>query len=118
MIKKIAPALLALLFFAFYLTAEQPFADEILVNGKIFTSSSAQPYVEALAIKGERILSIGTSRQISALVGPQTKRIDLAGHVVIPGINDAHYHLFSNLKGFELHFKQLRACIVQRYKPL
>lgn len=105
MIKKMfMPALLMLAFFAFSLTAEQPSADIILVNGKIFTGSPTHPYVEAVAIKGERILSIGTSRQINALSGSQTKRIDLGGHLVIPGINDAHYHLFSNLKGVELHF--------------
>lgn len=105
MMKKMSvPALLVLFFAAFSSTAEQPRADVILVNGKIFTSSPAQPYVEAVAIKGERILAIGTSQQIGALSGSQTKRIDLGGHVVIPGINDAHYHLFSGLKGVELHF--------------
>lgn len=105
MTKKVfGPMLLGLLFFASLLAAEQPVADEILINGRIFTATAAQPYVEAIAIKGERILSIGTTQQISLFAGPHTKRIDLAGHVVIPGINDAHYHLFSHLKGIELHF--------------
>ena len=97
-------ASVALLLSAFCLTGEQPSPDLILVNGKIFTSTSTRPYVEALAIRGERVLSVGTSQQIIALSGPKTKRIDLGGRVVIPGINDAHYHLFFPPDGARLHF--------------
>jgi predicted amidohydrolase YtcJ len=67
--------------------------DLILFNGKIFTSSAAQPYAEALAIRGERVAQIGSTKDISALAGKQTRMIDLKGRVVIPGINDAHDHL-------------------------
>jgi imidazolonepropionase-like amidohydrolase len=66
--------------------------DYILVNGKMFTADTANPYAQALAIKGERLLSVGTSEEISRLASPHTMRIDLQGRVVIPGINDAHYH--------------------------
>ena len=72
--------------------AQQQSPDMILLNGRIFTSDSAQPYVEALAIRGERVVATGNTKEVSALAGPQTKRIDLDGRVVIPGINDAHYH--------------------------
>jgi predicted amidohydrolase YtcJ len=68
--------------------------DLIVVNGKIFTSDAANPYVQALAIRAERIIAIGDSNKIAALAGPKTKRIDLGGRTVIPGINDAHKHLF------------------------
>jgi predicted amidohydrolase YtcJ len=68
--------------------------DAVLVNGKIFTSSAAHLYVEALAIRGDRIIAIGTSSEIQTLSGPHTKTYDLQGHTVIPGINDAHYHLY------------------------
>jgi hypothetical protein len=68
--------------------------DVVLINGKIFTSSAAHLYVEALAIRGDRIIAIGTSSRIQALSGPHTKTYDLQGHTVIPGINDAHYHLY------------------------
>jgi predicted amidohydrolase YtcJ len=67
--------------------------DLILVNGKVFTSDAAHPYVEALAIRGERIVAVGSSDVIGALAGNRTRRIDLAGRVVIPGLNDAHDHL-------------------------
>jgi predicted amidohydrolase YtcJ len=67
--------------------------DSILFNGKIFTSDARQPYVEALAIRGDLIVATGTTASAKALAGPQTKMIDLGGRTVIPGINDAHNHL-------------------------
>jgi hypothetical protein len=67
--------------------------DLILLNGKVFTSNANQPYVEALAIRGERIVAVGSSKEVIALTAQNTKRIDLGGRTVIPGINDAHMHL-------------------------
>lgn len=68
-------------------------ADIILINGKIFTSDSTRPYVQALAIKGERILAVGDNQSIEKQAGAKTRRIDLQGKTVIPGINDAHDHI-------------------------
>jgi len=76
--------------------------DLILINGNIFTSNSGQPYAEALAIRGERIVAVGASKDIVAVAGTATRRIDLAGHTVIPGINDAHDHLGSAPERYEL----------------
>jgi predicted amidohydrolase YtcJ len=73
--------------------SQQPTPDLILLNGKVFTSSASHTYVDALAIRGERIVAVGTSKEIAALAGRDTKRIDLGSRVVIPGINDAHLHL-------------------------
>jgi len=84
--------------------AQQPSPDLILLNGKIFTSNSARPYVEALAIRGELIVAAGSTKEVSALSGPQTKRVDLGGRVVIPGINDAHYHCDAEPNAFHLQF--------------
>ena len=67
--------------------------DRVLVNGKIFTGDAGHPYVQALAIRGERILATGTTARIEALADRSTKRFDLRGRTVIPGINDAHNHL-------------------------
>jgi hypothetical protein len=72
---------------------QQPAPDLILVNGKVFTSTTSHPYVEALAVRGERVTAVGSSKVIAALAGKETKRIDLGNRVVIPGINDAHLHL-------------------------
>jgi predicted amidohydrolase YtcJ len=73
--------------------SQQGAPDLVLLNGKIFTSDAAHPYVQALAIRGERITATGDSAKIRALVGPHTKQIDLGGRTVIPGINDAHNHI-------------------------
>lgn len=85
---------------------QESIPDRILFNGKIFTSDVAHPYVQALAIRGERIVATGETDKIRALAGPQTKQIDLAGRTVIPGINDAHYHLgVTPSNEFYLRFK-------------
>ena len=78
---------LALTLLATLSSRQQSPPDLILLNGKIFTSDSAHPFVEALAIRGERIVAIGTAEKVRMLAGPQTKRIDLGGRVLIPGIN-------------------------------
>lgn len=85
--------------------AQESPPDLILSNGRVFTSDSSHPYAEALAIQGERITAVGSSRDILSRAGPQTKRIDLGGRVVIPGINDAHYHLGTEPNSFLLQFK-------------
>jgi predicted amidohydrolase YtcJ len=71
-----------------------PLPDLILINGKIFTSNTSRPYVQALAITGDRIAAVGTTDEIKRLATSSTKTVDLGGRTVIPGINDAHNHLF------------------------
>lgn len=68
-------------------------ADIILTNGKIFTGDTTQLYVDALAIKGNRIMAVGQVGAIEGLGGDETITIDLEGRTVIPGFNDAHDHL-------------------------
>jgi predicted amidohydrolase YtcJ len=63
----------------------------ILVHGRIFTGNESHPYAEAVAIQGPRILTVGTNQQILSLAG-KARQIDLAGRLVIPGINDGHVH--------------------------
>ncbi len=74
-------------------TAAAPAPDLILFNGKIFTSDADHSYVQALAIRGERIVAVGNSDSIMAMAGSDTRRIDLGGRTAIPGINDAHNHV-------------------------
>ena len=70
-------------------------ADLILVNGRIYTVDPAKPWAEALAIRGSRIVAVGTATDVNALTGPQTLTIDLKGAFVSPGFNDAHVHIDS-----------------------
>ena len=75
------------------LRAQTAAPDLILFNGKIFTSDTAHPYAQALAIRGDRIVLAGESAKIKLLAAPHTRQIDLGGRTVIPGINDAHNHI-------------------------
>lgn len=90
---KMSLVICGLLFLTPLLVSQQQPPDLILLNGKVFTSDDARPYVQALAIRGQRIVAIGDSAKIKALAGAQTEQIDLGGRTVIPGLNDAHNHL-------------------------
>jgi predicted amidohydrolase YtcJ len=72
--------------------AQEAKPDTVLLNGKIFTGVASRPYVQAVAIRGERIVATGDTKTIQAMAGPKTNAIDLRGGTVIPGINDAHHH--------------------------
>ncbi len=105
--KRIKQLLIALISIPLLFTACQKEAvDTILYNGSIFTADSVGSYVEAMAIKGGKIIAVGTSADIQKLAGTNTKRIDLKGNLVIPGINDAHYHLSPNPIGTQLKLPQ------------
>ncbi|PEQ13105.1 hypothetical protein B2G71_08535 [Novosphingobium sp. PC22D] len=67
-------------------------ADAILVNGRITTMDPRMPDAQALAIRDDRIFAVGTNSEILDLASADTKRIDLEGKRVTPGINDAHSH--------------------------
>ncbi|HEU4902024.1 MAG TPA: amidohydrolase [Flavisolibacter sp.] len=85
--------LLFVLCFLFAGQAKAQVPDYILLNGKVFTSDPKKPAAEAIAIRGDRILSVGTSVSIRKLAGSKTVVMDLQGKTVIPGINDAHDHI-------------------------
>jgi len=72
--------------------AQQPAPDLILTNGKIITVDDRFSIAQAVAVKDERILAVGTNQEISQLAGTGTRRIDLRGRAVIPGLIDNHAH--------------------------
>ncbi len=67
-------------------------ADVVLVNGKIITVDATDTVAEAVAVKDGRIVAVGSSAEIEALVGASTRRIDLGGRAATPGLLDAHAH--------------------------
>jgi predicted amidohydrolase YtcJ len=67
-------------------------ADLIVHNAKLVTVDDQFRIAEALAVRGGRILAVGSNRQILDLAGPNTRRIDAQGKVVLPGLIDSHVH--------------------------
>ena len=67
--------------------------DLILSNGKIITVDDRFSVAQAVAIRGDRIVAVGSNPAITQLAGPNTRRIDLRGRAVIPGLIDNHIHL-------------------------
>ncbi|HET9441163.1 MAG TPA: amidohydrolase [Longimicrobiales bacterium] len=59
----------------------------------MYTADSARPQAQAVAVRGERIVFVGSNREAAALRGDGTRVIDMAGKTVLPGLIDAHGHL-------------------------
>jgi predicted amidohydrolase YtcJ len=97
-------------------------ADLILVNGKIVTVDDRFTIAQAVAIKGERIVAVGTSETMRKLAAPNAKTIDLRGRTVIPGLIDNHAHWIRAAEHDELRFdgvtsrKQALDLLTQRVK--
>jgi len=67
-------------------------ADLVLYNGKVVTVDPEFRVVEALAVKGDRILAVGSNRQMLELAADGAERVDLEGKTVLPGLIDSHTH--------------------------
>ena len=71
--------------------AGQP-ADLVLTGGSVTTMDAVRRSAEAVAVKDGRITFVGSARDATSLVGPRTRRIDLAGRTLVPSFQDAHVH--------------------------
>lgn len=67
-------------------------ATMVVKNGTIVTMEAAAPEVQALAVRGDRIVALGTTAAIDRFVGPSTEVIDLAGLTAVPGLIEGHGH--------------------------
>jgi predicted amidohydrolase YtcJ len=74
------------------LEAQQAPPDIILTNGKIITVDDRFSVAQAAAIRGDRFVAVGTTQDITRLAGANTRRIDLRGRSVVPGLIDNHAH--------------------------
>jgi predicted amidohydrolase YtcJ len=68
-------------------------ADLIFIDGNIHTVCDRQPHAEALAVKADRVVFVGSSSDARAYQDPDTRVVDLAGATVLPGLTDSHCHL-------------------------
>jgi predicted amidohydrolase YtcJ len=89
----ILSGLFALIPGAWIVLAEQQVPDLVLSNGKIITVDERFSIAQAVAIRGDRIVAVGANSEILPLAGRATRRIDLRGRAVIPGLIDNHMHL-------------------------
>lgn len=75
----------------------------LLKNGKIWTASEKQPWAEGVAVKGNKIIAVGSENQLKRYVSKTTQIVDLGGQFAMPGFNDSHIHfLGSSLGLFEV----------------
>ena len=81
-------------------------ADTIIINAVVHTMDPAQPSAEAVAIYANRIVAVGSTRDVRKLAGPNTRIVDANKRLLLPGFNDAHTHFLSG--GFQLSSVDLR----------
>lgn len=98
-------------------------ADLIVTNAHIYTVDDNHPFVEALAVRDGRVEFVGSAREAMLLRGPSTRIVDGGGHTVIPGMVDAHAHLFElgeSLRNIDLRgttsYQQIVDIIAARVK--
>jgi predicted amidohydrolase YtcJ len=68
-------------------------ADIVFKNGNIYTANDKAPHAEAIAVKADRIVFVGTNAAAQKYVGSNTRVVDLHGNTVLPGFTDSHQHL-------------------------
>jgi predicted amidohydrolase YtcJ len=70
-------------------------ADLLIVNGRVFTADASGTIAEAVAVRGNTILRVGSTAELSALRGANTRVIDARGGSILPGLSDTHVHFIS-----------------------
>ena len=81
-----------------------PYADTVIINGNVITADNDDAeqisMTEAIAIRGDKILAVGSNTEIQELVAEWTEVIDAKGNSIIPGLIDTHNHLYEHTLGF------------------
>jgi predicted amidohydrolase YtcJ len=117
----VAGAILAL--FAWFGSAgagaeEQAKADVVLRNGKIYTADQERSIKQAIALRGNAIVAVGSDADVSPLIGSGTKVIDLGSKLVLPGFIDTHIHpIIGALNGAKCSLAGVKASI-EAFKPV
>ena len=103
--------------------AERPassYADIVMRHGKVVTVDEKFDVATAIAIRGDRILDVGSDAALAGLIGPRTKVVDLQGRTVIPGLIDDHHHFLSKAidayLGVDIALSPSIADVVQKIK--
>lgn len=94
-------------------------ADLVILNARVYTVNPAQPWAEAVAVKGEKIVFVGSTREARRFRGKETLVIDARGRLLLPGFQDSHVHFISgslNLEKVDLAGTSTVAEIQERIK--
>jgi predicted amidohydrolase YtcJ len=81
--------------------APQPAADIVVTHARVYTVNARQPWAEAVAIRGDKIVAVGDTKEIESYRGSATKVIDAAGKLVLPGFTDCHVHFLDGALSLE-----------------
>lgn len=76
-------------------------ADLVVMNARVYTVDAGRPEAQALAVRGDRLVVVGTTAEALALRGPKTQVVDAGGRAVIPGLHDAHGHVLGLGEGLQ-----------------
>jgi predicted amidohydrolase YtcJ len=108
--------LIALIVFFLYSCSSGPenIADQVYINGIVYTVDETNPKSEAVAVKNGLILALGTTEEIQAFVGKETEIIDLQGKTMTPGFIESHAHLM----GIGYNKLEIDLMYVQTYDEL
>jgi predicted amidohydrolase YtcJ len=74
-------------------------ADTLLVNARVYTVNPQRPWAEAVAIRGDKVVAVGSATELNAYRGNSTKIIDAGGRLVLPGFVDCHIHFMDGSLG-------------------
>jgi len=86
-------------------SAQSAAPDVLFTNGKVVTVDERFTIAQAVAVKGDRIVAVGSSQEIAKLAGPGTRTVDLRGRTAIPGLIDNHLHLLRAGNTWELELR-------------
>ena len=79
----------------------QPAADLIIRNANVWTVDQNRPTAQAVAVLGDRIVAVGSNHEVDAWHGANTRVIDAAGKLLLPGFNDSHVHFVDGGRALE-----------------
>ena len=108
--RPIANSVLTITFLALFSTLtnssdQKPAADLVIHNAKVWTGNPGQPWAEAVAVLGGRIVSVGKNADLEAWMGAHTQVVDARSRLLLPGFNDSHVHFLDG--GMQLDSIQL-----------
>jgi predicted amidohydrolase YtcJ len=76
-------------------------ADTVVINARVYTVNPKQPWAEAIAVRNEEIVFVGSNKEVEAYREKKTRVIDAGGRLVLPGFTDSHSHFLDGALSLE-----------------